>query len=1264
MKKNKFIRHIFVGIMILAMLVQSAFMPISKTNGSIVIEPAEGTETEESTEASTEDAGAGIIQTDMDMLIVTTSVLSPSEEGHVEAWSPVYGHDITVYAGGNVYTQPELLDFTYNDNRAGGVIYCIQPGASITSGDGLLAAAFDDSYLLMTSEQKENIQRVTGYMTYNVDIQSGQTTYNQASLNYYWTYQCLLWYYCGAMSDGDAERTMTENGVGIYSEYTRIRGLMDTYDVIPSYSTASQAAITASYSYELKSNGDGTYSTILHDTTGVLKNGQMQEITCSQSGVTFTQCLADGTASSDGEYIKITSASYIDKNAKATCEQVKKSEYAPFCSNNILLYNKTDQHQNCLSLGLSGTSKAVGYFSVYTEGTGRIQIHKSNAQGEDAGGEATLAGAEYGVYTTEALVWRGTAYEKGSLLATIITDAYGNGCLEQIPLSVYVVRETKASQGFTLDKTEYRAVCDASALGADGVAVAVINSAEAPILTTYEIYKRTLEHGKQDDELIPFSGCTFGIYLLEDLNQNGYTIESGGQYLFSDAAFQHVEAVQTVVTDSEGYAAFENLYCGTYVIRELETGDSNHQTIVPYVVQLPAASGTGNYQSVLSKTIIDDWAYAGLKIVKYDEWTNQQIQLGRASYRLKDAATGEYVSMRIYSPEEDDIITTDVFTSDENGEFYFCDELRAGVYIWEEQETDEICRYELSNLEIIIDNQGVRYRQLDATGEPISESYTDADNIQDESGTDLYCVKAIDRPHSITVNKLDAGGNPLANAVLGIAAADGEHPAMDDNGNYQLIQLPLFEDGALVYDENGSVRMEEAKWVSDGESHIVGYLPVGSYYIVEVTPPDGYVSVAPIPFTIQNEAETAQAALDETDGTDQEKYFELTDLEIDLVISKQDMTTGEELPGAELLLTAEDGTVIDQWISGETSHQIAGDLLKVGNRYTLTEILTPQQYAYANSIEFTVLDTMETQQIVMYDELIQGRIRVYKTGEQLVSAKEDTSEYGVYMSMEFENRPLAGVVYEVYDNEDHLVDTIETQGDGYAETKVLPWGDYYLVETKAPGGIVLSEDKIPVSLDLPANYTEAKYYQEVEAVNDVGTTILNIYKVGETKSVNYGITEIEIKPLQDVVFGVYANEDILGYDGSVVIPRDSCIGYGITDENGVAALEAVLTEGEYYYKELIAPEEYEVQKDCYCFTLKLGNQEQTVVEVNQDEPLVNYLKQTELISPISTSFPSTGDFRRAAWISIGFACLGLLFSFLFASYVNLYIRRKTKKKRR
>lgn len=83
-------------------------------------------------------------------------------------------------------------------------------------------------------------------------------------------------------------------------------------------------------------------------------------------------------------------------------------------------------------------------------------------------------------------------------------------------------------------------------------------------------------------------------------------------------------------------------------------------------------------------------------------------------------------------------------------------------------------------------------------------------------------------------------------------------------------------------------------------------------------------------------------------------------------LSKQDATTGSELPGAKMTLKdTEIGEVIEEWTSGTSPHIIKG--LTPGRTYTLIEVAAPDGYSKAESIEFTVKSDGTVTKVTMFD---------------------------------------------------------------------------------------------------------------------------------------------------------------------------------------------------------------------------------------------------------------------------------------------------------
>lgn len=141
-----------------------------------------------------------------------------------------------------------------------------------------------------------------------------------------------------------------------------------------------------------------------------------------------------------------------------------------------------------------------------------------------------------------------------------------------------------------------------------------------------------------------------------------------------------------------------------------------------------------------------------------------------------------------------------------------------------------------------------------------------------------------------------------------------------------------------IKDEQGVVIDE---WTSSTEKHLIkGLLEAGKTYVLsERYAADGYAYAEEIHFTIHEDGGITEIVME--------------DRPTKVEIRKIDMTTGEELPGAELALRDSNGKLVDQWISGKDAHVISGRLI-AGEVYTLQEIAAPNGYRLAEEITFTV----------------------------------------------------------------------------------------------------------------------------------------------------------------------------------------------------------------------------------------------------------------------------------------------------------------------
>ena len=188
----------------------------------------------------------------------------------------------------------------------------------------------------------------------------------------------------------------------------------------------------------------------------------------------------------------------------------------------------------------------------------------------------------------------------------------------------------------------------------------------------------------------------------------------------------------------------------------------------------------------------------------------------------------------------------------------------------------------------------------------------------------------------------------------------------------------------LLYKINSEGDASNATYGVDKGYEIKRNVPK-EYTLTEKRPADGYAVADDIVFRLERKTDADGHQLDEADVyylKDKKKLWiipweewELLDdatviMKDDITriqISKVDIATGKELPGAELVIKDKDGNTVAQWVSEDKAHYI--EKLPAGE-YTLTEITAPNGYQLAESIAFTVLTTGELQTVVVKDARI------------------------------------------------------------------------------------------------------------------------------------------------------------------------------------------------------------------------------------------------------------------------------------------------------
>ena len=308
-----------------------------------------------------------------------------------------------------------------------------------------------------------------------------------------------------------------------------------------------------------------------------------------------------------------------------------------------------------------------------------------------------------------------------------------------------------------------------------------------------------------------------------------------------------------------------------------------------------------------------------------------------------------------------------------------------------------------------------------------NETYT----LHEETAPNGF-VKATDITFKVTDEKIDQHIE-LINKIVEISKEDVSGKEIEG------AKLQVLDADGNVIDE----------WTSGKEAHkVTGLEENKTYKLHEELAVGNYVKASDIEFKVTTEKDTQKIVM-------LDKLVEVT---------KTDITNGNELEGAELEVTDEDGNVIDKWTSTTEAHQVKG--LKEGKTYILRETTAPYGYEITEEIKFVVTTDKTTQKIEMKDMPILKNVKVIKVDSETKEVIKDKFIFAIY-----EDPECTKLIKEVKSNKE----------DGTALFEELRYGTYYIKEIKAPIDYELSDRVVKVEINDKGIFVDDEQIEEKDS---------------------------------------------------------------------------------------------------------------------------------------------------------------------------------------
>lgn len=553
----------------------------------------------------------------------------------------------------------------------------------------------------------------------------------------------------------------------------------------------------------------------------------------------------------------------------------------------------------------------------------------------------------------------------GVVVDKVTTNSFGIATSKVLPLKEYVVVETFVPQPYVLDSTPIKASLTYKDQHTKLVSVSLTHSNERAV-GQIELRK----HNENNEPVVKAK--------YEIRNEQG-------------------NVVDTIETNSQGVGQSIYLPLGDYTV--VETFVSNPYLVdsTPIVVKLA-------YQDQLTKVVVNRISHLNKQpkgqvvITKTDEETGEFLDgvvfelkdsigkvvetlvtneegkivssyhpLGHYTLQEVQSSIGYIVDNTVYPVElkyidmNTPIVVKDLHFSnqpikgqiqivkvDANNEEFPIEGAKFGIYKHPEKVLVEEV---ISDIDGFVYSSLLRYgdyviQELDAPEQYYLNNHEYPVSIREHGKVYVQYIKNDQVQIRLKVKKVDSESElPLSGAVFEIINSKNEAVTFEYlNDNHELVK-----ESQLITNDKG-------------EAYTKGFLSFGSYTLVEVSAPKGYIKSEPIPFKINRETDSIKL-----DVIGQTNTITVSNEPTVVTVNKVDVNY-EPVSGAHLSLVDENNTVIQEWISDGSPLVLKG--LHVDKIYRIIEEKAPSGYLLSKEVEFVVKETTSVQDVFMINELI------------------------------------------------------------------------------------------------------------------------------------------------------------------------------------------------------------------------------------------------------------------------------------------------------